>query len=395
MEWVKDVRKRILSEKPPIASGRSNKSGKLSFDNLVFIPAQLARFPVDYFREKISSKTILGERSKHPLQLETPILIAAMSFGALSKEAKIALAKASALAGTADNTGEGGMAPGQRKYAKTLIAQYSTGRFGIDDSFLKKADAIEIKIGQGAKPGQGGLLPADKVTEEIAKIRKVQQGKDVHSPARHLDINSIDELKQRVDELRKITGGKPILLKLGAGDIENDVELAVYSNPDVIVVDGMEGGSGAAAEVLLDDMGVPTLAALVKARKKLNELNAKQQLIIGGGLSKGADVAKAIALGADAVIMGFPLLVAMGCTYCRLCYLGKCPIGIATQDPKLRKKLNIDESAEKISNFIKSCTEEVKMIAGAVGKNDIHKLNKEDLRALDSETAKISGVKLV
>jgi glutamate synthase domain-containing protein 2 len=388
MKWIKEIRKRTLNEKPPLASGRSNKFGKISFDDLVFIPAQLTKSPVDYFRENISSETILGKLSKHPLTLETPILIAAMSFGALSKEAKITLAKASTLAGTADNTGEGGMLLEQRKYAKTLIAQYSTGRFGIDDDYLRKADAIEIKIGQGAKPGQGGLLPADKVTEEIAKIRKVQLGRDIHSPPRHLDINSIDELKQRINEIRRVTDGKPIFLKLGAGDIENDIELAVYSNPDVIVIDGMEGGTGAAPEVLLDDVGIPTLLALIKARKKLDKLNAKQELIIGGSLNKGADIAKALALGADAVILGFPLLIAMGCIYCRSCYLGKCPNGIATQDPLLRKKLNIDESAKKVTNFIKTCTEEIKMIAGAVGKNDIHKLCKEDLSVLNLEILK-------
>jgi len=316
-----------------------------------------------------------------------------MSFGALSKESKIALAKASTLAETADNTGEGGMLPEQRKEAKILIAQYSTGRFGVDEKYLKSADAIEVKIGQGAKPGQGGLLPKEKITDEIAEIRKVDKNNSLHSPPRHLDINNIDELKERITHLRELTGGKPILLKLGAGNIESDVELAVYANPDIIVIDGMEGGTGASPEVLLDDVGIPTINALVRARKKLDELDAKQELVIGGSFTKGADVAKALALGADAIIMGFSLLVAMGCTYCGLCHLGKCPRGITTQIPELRNKFDIDENAIKASNYMKSCTEEIKMIAGAIGKDNIHDLNKNDLLALNSDISKITGIR--
>lgn len=388
--WIKEIQSRVKGV--PVVSGRSNKSDKISFDDLVFVPAQLAKRPVDYFREKISAKTIIGKNSKKPIELETPILIGAMSFGALSREAKTALAKASAIAGTIENTGEGGMMPEEREFSKYLIVQYSTGRFGITEEILKKADAIEIKIGQGAKPGQGGLLPKEKVTEEIAEIRKIEMGKDVHSPPYHPDIKTIEDLKEKVRWLREVTGGKPIIIKLGAGDVEADIELAVKANPDIIAVDGIEGGTGAAPEVMLDEVGIPALAALVRARKTLDEIKAPQELWIGGGLNKGGDFAKALALGADAVFAAFPLMVAMGCTYCKLCYLGKCPVGIATQDPVLRKKLDI-EAAPRIANFINNCTEEIKMVAGAVGKNDIHNLAKEDLRSLTSDMAKITGVK--
>ena len=392
-DWIKEIQDR--TKRVPVFGGHSKKWGKISFDDLVFVPTQLAKRPVDYYKEKISSKTIIGKFSKKPIEIETPIVIAAMSFGAISKEAKIALAKGASLAGTMTNTGEGGMLSEERENAKFLIIQYSTGRFGINEKILKRADAIEIKIGQGAKPGQGGLLPKEKVTAEIAKIRNIPRGKDIHSPAYHLDIKEIEDLKTKIEWLRKITGGVPIIIKLAAGDVENDLKLAVKANSDIIAIDGLEGGTGAAPEVMQDEVGIPTLAASVRARETLDKMGAKQELWIGGGLRKGGDVAKALALGADAVFMATAMLVAMGCIYCRLCYLGKCPVGIATQDPELRKKLKTEEAAQKVANFIKNCTEEIKMIIGACGENDIHKLNKGHLRALNSEIAKIAKVKLI
>ncbi|RLE09286.1 MAG: FMN-binding glutamate synthase family protein [Candidatus Aminicenantes bacterium] len=396
-EKKKKLLKQVLDRTKgvPKASGRSDKFGRISFDDLVFLPAQLAKKPVDYFREEISTKTIVGKNSKRPLELDTPIVFGAMSFGALSREAKIVLAKASTITGTMANTGEGGMLPEEREFAKKLIVQYSTGRFGITEKVLKKADAIEIKIGQGAKPGQGGLLPKEKLTEEIAKIRNVPLDKNVHSPAYHPDIENIEDLKKKVSWLREITQGVPIIIKLGTGDIEADVKLAVKANPDIIAIDGLEGGTGAAPEVMLNEVGLPTLSALAKARKILDRLGAKQELWIGGGLTTGGDFAKALALGADAVFCATSLLIAMGCIRCGLCYLGKCPKGIATQDPQLRKNLNVQQATESVANYIKNCTEEIKMIAGACGENNIHKLNPEYLRAMNSEIAKISNTELI
>jgi glutamate synthase domain-containing protein 2 len=391
--WIKKIQDRV--KKVPIASGRSNKWGKISFEDLVFVPAQLDKRPVDYYLEGISAKTIVGRNSKKPLELETPIIIGAMSFGAVSKEAKTALAKSSTLAGTIENTGEGGMLPEEREFSQKLIVQYSTGRFGITEEILKKADAIEIKIGQGAKPAMGGLLPKEKVTEEIAELRKVERDKDIRSPAYHLDIKNIEDLRKKVEWLREITEGVPIILKLAAGDIENDIKLVVKANPDIIAIDGMEGGTGAAPEVMLNEVGIPTLAALVKAREVLNKIGAKQELWIGGGVNQGGDFAKALALGAEAVFCATPLLIAMGCIQCGLCYQGKCPKGITTQDPELRKNLNIEEASQNVANFIKNCTEEIKMIAGSCGENNIHNLNKGHLRALNSEIAKITKVTLV
>ena len=391
-EWILEIKQRASTGKPPVSGGRSNKLNKVSFDGLVFVPAQLVKRPFDYFREKIDSETVLGKSSKHPLKLKIPILTGAMSFGALSKEAKTAIAKATTIVGTATNTGEGGMLPDERKNCSLLIAQYSTARFGVDDDYIKKADAIEIKIGQGAKPGQGGLLPADKVTAEIAKVRKVEKGKDIHSPPCHPDIKSAADLKKKVDMLRKKSGGKPIIIKLGAGDVENDVKIALKANPDIIAIDGMEGGTGAAPKIMLDDFGIPALSALVRARKTMDKLKAKQELIIGGGINKGADVAKALALGADAVFMSFSLLIAMGCIYCKQCYMGKCPKGVTTQDPELRKNLNVEEAAKKVSNFLTACSEEVKMVAAATGNNNVHDLDRNDLRSIDLLTEKITGI---
>jgi len=390
--WTKKVQDRVA--KVPVRGGRSNKEIKNGFDDLVFVPAQLAKRPVDYFKEAISAKTVLGRNSKRPVEIDVPILVAAMSFGALSKNAKIALAKGSALAGTVANTGEGGMLPEERGFAKKLVIQYSTGRFGIDEEILKKADIIEIKIGQGAKGGQGGLLQKEKVTPEIAAVRRVEMGINVHSPAYHPDIKTVDDLKAKVDWLRKLSGGVPIVIKLAAGDIESDVKIAVQANPDIVAIDGMGGGTGAAPEAMLDEMGIPTLPALVKAREVLDKLGAKQELWIAGGFYTGGDVAKALALGADAVFMGSAMLAALGCVGCNLCYLGKCPKGIATQDPELAKNVDVEAAAQNVANFIKNCTEEVKMMAGAVGHDDIHRLSRDDMRALTIEAGKVAGVKL-
>ena len=379
--WIKEIQDRV--KKVPVSSGRSNKAGRISFDDLVFVPAQLSKTPVDYFKEEISAKTIIGKNSQKPITIETPIIFGAMSFGALSKEAKTALAKASTLAGTMENTGEGGMLPKEREFSKKLIIQYSTGRFGITEEVLKKADAIEIKIGQGAKPGQGGLLPADKVTDEIAQVRKIEKGQDAHSPAYHADIKNIEDLKERIDWLREITCGVPIILKMGAGNVGADVALAAKANPDIIAIDGLEGGTGASPEVMLNEVGIPTMFAVIEAREALDKIGAKQELWIGGGLNKGADFAKVLALGADAVFVGSSLLVAMGCLGCGQCYLGRCPKGITTQDLELRKNLDIEMAAQNIANFIKNCTEEIKMIAGACGENNVHNLNRSHLRALD------------
>ena len=394
MKEILEIKKRAETGKPIVSGGRSNKEDKINFDDLVFLPAQLASRPKDYFREEINTKTILGKNSKHPLELNMPILIAAMSFGALSASAKIAIAKGAAKVGTAHNSGEGGLLPEEKEFSNLLIVQYSTGRFGVTEDYLKNAEAVEIKIGQGAKPGQGGLLPAEKVTEKIAKTRNVPINQDVHSPPYHSDINNVEDLKKKVDWLREITDGKPIIIKLGAGNVEEDVKIALQANPDIIAIDGLCGGTGAAPSVMLNDFGIPIISAIVKARKVMDEFDATQELIVGGGFNSGSDIAKALALGADAVFLGTSLLVSMGCSYCKQCYLGKCPKGIATQDPELEK--NLDPRAdEKVANFLNACNEEIKMVTAAIGYDDVSKLNKNNLRSLSLLIREISGIRLV
>ncbi len=396
------IQKLAEGQKPPTASGRSQIFGQISFNQLNFATAQIAKRPKEYFgnEEKIKSRTVLGKRARRPIEIDGPAVAGAMSFGALSKQAKMAIAKGAALANTCDNTGEGGMLPEERKLAKILIAQYSTGRFGVDENYLASADAIEIKFGQGAKPGQGGLLPGHKVTEEIARVRssaekKIKAGESVHSPVAHPDIFSVEDLKKKIDWLRKLTEGKPIILKIAACNLKKDLPLAVEANPDIIAIDGAEGGTGAAPAVMLHHTGLPTVAALVEARNILDKIKAPQELWIGGGIGNGADMAKALALGADLVFVATSLLYAMGCLNCGLCYLGKCPKGITTQEPELTAKLNVDEAAEKVANFFKSSREEVKMLAAACGYDNIYDLKKEDLIPLNSEVAKITGLPFI
>jgi glutamate synthase domain-containing protein 2 len=393
-DFVRAIQLRAKSPKAPTGSGRCSKRHGMRFQDLVFLAARLTERPVDYFREEVDTETVLGKMAKQPLKLRIPIAVAAMSFGALSREAKIALAKAAAVVGTATNTGEGGMLPEERREAKLLIAQYSTGRFGVDEDYLKKADAIEFKVGQGAKPGQGGLLPGEKVTEEIASVRKVPKGVDVHSPPSHPDIADVKELGERIKWLKEVTGGKPVILKLGAGHVEEDVKAGLKAKPDVIAIDGMLGGTGAAPEIMLEDFGLPVMSSLVKARKVLDDAGARQELMVAGGMNTGADMAKALALGADAVFPGFPLMVAMGCNYCRLCYKGMCALGIATQDSALRKNFDMERAVLGAANYMQSCTEEMKMAAAATGKKSIHNLSGGSLRALTKEAAEAASVPL-
>ncbi len=369
------------------------------FDDLVILPAQVSRPPIDKYREPCNTKTVLGDRfAEKPLKLDTPILVGAMSFGALSKEAKIAVAKGTAMVGTATNTGEGGMLPEEREEAKWLIAQYASGRFGVSAEYLNAADAIEIKIGQGAKPGMGGHLMGEKVTKEIAEIRGIPEGSDALSPSRHMDIVGPEDLKMKIEQLREITDWKvPIIVKYSPGRVKEDVKIAAKAGADIIAIDGMQGGTGASPEIATENAGIPTIAALVQAVEALNEIGMREEvdIIISGGIRDGADVAKALALGADAVYVCTGVLIAMGCTACMQCHAGVCPVGICTQDPELRKKLDVDEAARRVANYLKVMTEECKMLAQLAGKTDVHNLEKEDLRALSLDVAAITGVKMV
>ena len=376
--------------------GKGTTRSFLNMDDLLFLPGQIARLPL-LDEEPVDSRIVLGKKAKIPLAAETPVLNAGMSFGALSREAKMALARASTLAGGVANSGEGGMLDEERDLADRYTLQYASGRFGISEDRLKMADMIEIKISQGAKPGMGGKLPGEKVTEVIAKIRMIPVGQMAQSPSRHQDIHSPKDLSEKIGWLRELTGGKPISLKFVGGRVEKDLE-AVFNQthiPDVLVIDGGEGGTGAAPVFTKDHIGLPLVYALPRVADFLDnhKLRDKVTLIATGGLRHSGDVAKALALGAEAVYMAGALKCAMGCKYIRECHLGTCPYGIATQDRRLRKKLDVEKSAKSIANFITALTEEIKSIARICGKSSLIQLDKSDLCALNPLIAEITDIK--
>ncbi len=396
---IDDIRERANSGQCLIQGCGSNRRLP-NFDDLLIIPAQLALSPLDKYRETCNTKTVIGDnpRVEKPLELEAPILIAAMSYGSVSREAKIALAKASNIGKIAANTGEGGMLPEERRHAYKLVVQYSTGRFGVSAEYLRAADAVEIKIGQGAKPGMGGHLLAKKVTEDIGKIRRIPVGTDALSPARHLDMQNCEDLAKHIELIREVTDYKvPVIVKLAAGRIKEDVKIAAKAGADAITLDSMQGGTGAAPTIAIQHGGLPTIAILRQAIEGLEEIKMRDKvdLILSGGIRNGADVAKALALGADAVGTATGVMIALGCHLCGQCDKGECRWGIATQNVELRKNLNIDEGAQKVANYITAVTDELKTLTMLAGKGDVHELNKEDLRALTIDASAITGVKMV
>ena len=396
---IDDIRERAKTGKSLVQGCGSNRRLP-TFDDLIVIPAQLTASPLDKYRESCNAKTVIGDSSlvEKPLELATPIVVGAMSYGALSKEAKIAIAKGASAVKTATNTGEGGMLPEERENATRLIAQYSTGRFGVSADYLRAADAVEIKIGQGAKPGMGGHLLAMKVTKEIAEIRRIPMGTDSLSPARHLDMHNEDDLTKHIELIREVTDYRiPVLVKLAGARVKEDVQIAARAGADAITLDGMQGGTGAAPSVAIQHGGIPTIAIMRQAVDGLEEIGLKDEvaLILSGGIRNGADVAKALALGANAVGIATGVMIALGCHVCGQCSKGECRWGIATQDPELRKCLDADEGAQAVANYLKAVTEELKTLTMLAGKDDVHKLTKEDLRALSLDASAITGVKLI
>ncbi len=386
-----------------------------SLDDLTFLPASLTRIPLEGYRERCETKTVLGTRfAERPIELDIPIMITGMSYGALSYNAKVALAMGAAAVGTSTTSGDGGMLPAEREHSSKMIVEVLPSRYGASVHDLRQADGIELTIGQGAKPGTGGLLLGSKISAQIAAIRDLPAGVDQRSPARHPDMLGPDDMIIKIEELREATDWQvPVFVKIGATRVFDDVKLAAKCGADVVVVDGMEGGTGASPEILQDHTGIPTLAAIVEARRALEDggYYGKVQLIAAGGLRSGIDVAKALALGADACYIGTAALIALNCNAplyvedyeklgtmpgaCHHCHTGRCPVGITTQDPKLVARLPIEEAAQRVANFLTAMTLEVQMIARACGKANVHDLDPEDLRALTLEAALITGIPLV
>jgi methylamine---glutamate N-methyltransferase subunit C len=370
-----------------------------NFDDLLFLPSQLTRMSIDTYREPCETRTVLGKRfAKDPLVIETPIMISGMSYGALSKEAKIAMAKATDIVGTSINNGEGGLIPEERENSYKQVIQILPSRIGFSLHNIEVADALEIIVGIGAKPGLSGHLLASKITEEIASFRQLPQGIDLHSHPRHGDIFGADDLCLKMEELRDVTDSRiPIFIKIAAGRVWEDVKIAVKAGVDGIVIDGAEGGTGAAPVVASNNLGIPSLPALVQAVRALEDAGVKDEvsLVVSGGIKDGADVAKALALGADAVAIGTGAMVAMGCVVCMRCHEGKCAFGIGTQEPERRAKLDIDEAAGRVANYIQGMTYEAVILAKAAGKTKLRSLEREDLRSLTLEACAMTGIPLV
>jgi len=392
-----------------------------TFDDLLFLTASLTRYPLEGYREKCDTSTVLGTRyASKPLQLAIPVTIAGMSFGALSATAKVALGRAASAVGTSTTTGDGGMIAEERAASRLLVYQCLPSRYGFNVDDLRQADAIEIVIGQGAKPGGGGLLLGQKVTDRVAGMRTLPAGVDQRSASRHPDWVGPDDLRIKIEELREATRWeKPVYVKFGATRVVNDVKLAVEAGADVVVVDGMQGGTAATQDFFIEHTGIPTLAAVRLAAEALRDIGMEDtvQLIASGGIRTGADVAKALALGADAVSVGVAPLIALGCNsptywqdgsdhdasdgyqalgteagYCHHCHTGRCPVGVTTQDAGLEARLDADRGARQVTNYLKAMAMETAALARACGKSDVHNLEPNDLVALTVEAAAMAQV---
>ena len=384
------------------------------FDDLLFLGASISRYPLEGYREKCETKVTLGTRfAKNPIEIDIPITIAGMSFGSLSGGAKEALGRGASMAGTSTTTGDGGMTVEERGHSSKLVYQYLPSRYGMNPDDLRKADAIEVVVGQGAKPGGGGMLLGQKISDRVAQMRNLPKGIDQRSACRHPDWTGPDDLEIKILELREITGWRvPIYIKVGGARPYFDTTLAVKAGADVVVLDGMQGGTAATQDVFIEHVGQPILACIREAVRALQDLDMHRevQLIVSGGVRNGADVAKCMALGADAVSIGSAALIALGdndprweAEYQKLgttagayddWHEGKDPAGITTQDPELMKRFDPVEGGRRLNNYLKVMTLEAQTIARACGKSHVHNLEPEDLCAVTLEAAAMARVPL-
>ena len=394
--------------------GGGTKRALPHFDDLVFPGASMSRYPLEGYRERCDTEIVLGTRfAKNPIKIDIPITIAGMSFGALSGPAKEALGRGATIAGTSTTTGDGGMTDEERNHSKFLVYQYLPSRYGMNPSDLRRCDAIEIVVGQGAKPGGGGMLLGQKISNRVAQMRCLPEGIDQRSSCRHPDWTGPDDLEIKILELREITNWeKPIFIKVGGARPYFDTSLAIKAGADVVVLDGMQGGTAASQDVFIDHVGIPTLACIRPAVDALNDLGMREevQLIVSGGIRSGADVAKVLALGADAVSIGSAALIAIGdndpkweTEYKELgttagafddWHLGNDPAGITTQDPELMKRVDPIKAGERLANYLRVITLEAQTIARASGKSHLKNLEPEDLCALTVEAAAMARVPL-
>ena len=381
--------------KSKLCSMGSQKRMPFSLNDLHFVPAQVSKIPLNT-SETVNTQVVIGPDAKKPLRVSSPIMISGMSYGAVSKNVRLVLARVASNLQIGLNAGEDVVLPEELETApKQLIMQYPVWRFGITEDILKKCSAVEIRFGQGAFPGWESLLPASKVSPEVAKLMGHKEGEDAHSPAHHPDITNPDELKEKIRWLKELTGGNPVGAKIGCGDIENDVEVLADSGADFISLDGFGGGTGATEFFVRENVGLPIIAALPRANQHLRKIGKRNKisLIAGGGLRTSADFAKCLALGADTVYIGTSALIAINCQQYRVCHTGKCPMGVTTNDPALIQQLDVEEGVRRLANFMNISNMEVANLVRIVGKNDVGKLGLEDIVALKKDLAEVTGVK--
>lgn len=362
-----------------------------NWDDVLILGGQLNPPPLNEHSD-VETTTVIGKHAKKPMVLENPVYISHMSFGALSREVKIALAKGSAMANTAMCSGEGGILPEEKASSEKYIFEYVPNLYSVTPENLTSADAIEIKIGQGTKPGMGGHLPGNKVTEEIAEIRGKPVGKDIISPSKFQDINSKEDLRDLVAQLRIASDGRPIGIKVAAGKIEKDLEYCAFAEPDFITIDGRGGATGASPMLVRDATSVPTIYALYRAKKYLDSVGSDIDIVITGGLRVSSDFAKAIAMGATAVAVASAALIAAACQQYKICGTGKCPVGVATQDKTLRERLKIDASAQRVANFLNVSLKELKTYARITGHSNLHDLSVDDLCTINREISEFTNI---
>ena len=374
-----------------IHGAMGTKMAMPGWDDILILGAQLNPAPLND-DDTVSTMTVIGKNAKKPMILSSPVYISHMSFGALSKEIKVALSKGSAMAKTAMCSGEGGILPEEREAAYKYIFEYIPNKYSVTDENLKAADAIEIKIGQGTKPGMGGHLPGEKVTPEIAALRGRKPGEDIQSPSKFSEIKTKEDLRKMVSMLRERSDGRPIGIKIAAGRIERDLEFCVYAEPDFVTIDGRGGATGSSPLLLREATTVPTIYALYRARKYLDSVRSDIELVITGGLRVSSDFAKALAMGADAVAVASAGLIAAACQQYRICGSGNCPVGIATQDEKLRERLHVEAAAKRVANFLTVSNEELKMFARITGHSSVHDLSVEDLVTTSREVSEYTNI---
>lgn len=362
------------------------------WENIQFLPAQMARRPL-LDEHEVATKVVIGPRAKKPLELDIPLFVSDMSFGALSREAKIALSKGAEKAGTGICSGEGGMLPDEQASNSKYLYELASAQFGFSWDKIEKVQAFHFKGGQGAKTGTGGHLPGNKVQGEIAKVRGLEPGQSAISPATFPNFKSMDDFKDFAAKVRDVSGGIPIGYKLAASHIEKDIAFALDAGADYLILDGRGGGTGAAPTILRNNINVPTIPALARARKFLDDQGVHDvSLIITGGLRVADDFAKALMLGADAIAVSNSALQAIGCLGMRACHTNNCPVGIATQKEDLRSRLIIENSANQLNNFFRASTDLIRVVARSCGYDDITKFNKEDLSTFDWEMHRLTGI---